>query len=314
MSVAGHKRRRSALGSATPPAARGPARAREWGGERPERAGERHGNFDLWPQVDPVAPARSSGVAFARVFCDPRLACAPANLFAGAAVLDVGCGAGYASIEVAARGAHSVLGVDIDAALVAKARSLLRYVRAAAAPPPPPPQPPPTLPASVLACQRWRAPPPLPAPPHLQLPPAADAAAAAAGLARTRFLCADWVRGGGGLAPAPATFDVVLCFNVTKWVHLNGGDDALRALLFKAHEALRPGGHLLLVAQAWGSYARSRHLCHAFAAALPRLRLRPAHFLDFALDEVGFRLHSAVAVPRPSSPGTAQLLVLRKAA
>jgi SAM-dependent methyltransferase len=135
-----------------------------------------------------------------------------------------------------------------------------------------------------------------------------------AGLARTRFLCADWVRGGGGLAPAPATFDVVLCFNVTKWVHLNGGDDALRALLFKAHEALRPGGHLLLVAQAWGSYARSRHLCHAFAAALPRLRLRPAHFLDFALDEVGFRLHSAVAVPRPSSPGTAQLLVLRKAA
>ena len=134
-----------------------------------------------------------------------------------------------------------------------------------------------------------------------------------------RFLVQDFVgRGGGGSGGgwtlAPASFDVVLCFNVTKWVHLNGGDDAVRALLFKAHEALRPGGHMLLIAQGWASYIKSRHLCHAFAAQLARIRLRPAQFLEFALEEVGFRLHSAVAVPRPVSAGTSQLLVLRKEA
>lgn len=282
--------------------------AAEWGGERPERPEARHGAFDLWPNLDPVSPARGRGPDAAmayRAFRDPRLAAAPASLFPGAAVLDIGCGAGYASIECATRGAQSVLGVDIDMDLIGKARMLLRYCRAA-----------PLayagarsdagafLPVSILTCQRWRAPPPLPHTAHAQ------PGGTASGLARVRFLCQDFI--GSGWTAAPASFDVALCFNVTKYVHLGGGDEAVRALFFRVHEALRPGGHLLLIAQAWPSYAKSRLGCLAFAAQLPRIRLRPAHFLEFLIEEVGFKLDAALRTPRPTSSGTVPLLILRK--
>ncbi len=101
--------------------------------------------------------------------------------------------------------------------------------------------------------------------------------------------------------------------NVTKFVHLNGGDDAAAALLQRAHELLRPGGHLLLVAQRWESYAKHRHLVHGFAGAMARMRLRPGDFLRFLLDEVGFaRVRAAVTARKPASAGTTQLLVLQK--
>lgn len=140
-------------------------------------------------------------------------------------------------------------------------------------------------------------------------------------LARVHFLCQDFVEGGGGgsrgggaVTIPPASFDVVTLFNVTKYVHLNGGDEAVRSLLSRAHAALRPGGRLLLIAQDWESYGRSRHLCVGFSAQYGRIRFKPADFLSFLLEEVGFRrLHAAVRVRKPASRhGTSQLLVLEK--
>lgn len=140
-------------------------------------------------------------------------------------------------------------------------------------------------------------------------------------LARVHFLCQDFVEGGGGgsrgggaVTIPPASFDVVTLFNVTKYVHLNGGDEAVRSLLSRAHAVLRPGGRLLLIAQDWESYGRSRHLCVGFSAQYGRIRFKPADFLSFLLEEVGFRrLHAAVRVRKPASRhGTSQLLVLEK--
>lgn len=153
--------------------------------------------------------------------------------------------------------------------------------------------------------------------------PAAPAPAPAplARLERVHFLCQDFVEGGGGGARGsgavtipPASFDIVTLFNVTKYVHLNGGDEAVRSLLSRAYAALRPGGRLLLIAQDWESYGRSRHLCVGFSAQYARIRFKPADFLPFLLEEVGFRrLHAAVRVRKPASRhGTSQLLVLEK--
>jgi len=151
--------------------------------------------------------------------------------------------------------------------------------------------------------------------PESAQPPTAPIAAEAealARLARVRFLCQDVLSSGGWGLPAEH-FDVLVCFNVTKYVHLNGGDDAVRRLLVRCYELLKPGGRLLLIAQPWPSYKKHRHLCLSFAASFGRIRFKPAEFLPFLLEEVGFtHLEAAVRVRKPVSGGTSELLVLRK--
>ncbi len=44
---------------------------------------------------------------------------------------------------------------------------------------------------------------------------------------------------------------------MTKWVHLNRGDAGLQALFASFHNALAPGGLLLLEPQPWRSYRKA---------------------------------------------------------
>ncbi len=53
------------------------------------------------------------------------------------------------------------------------------------------------------------------------------------------------------------TFDTIICFSVTKWIHLNGGDEALQALLARVHSLLAPNGRFILEPQQWVSYRKA---------------------------------------------------------
>ncbi|KAF6250324.1 Bicoid-interacting protein 3-domain-containing protein, partial [Scenedesmus sp. NREL 46B-D3] len=77
-------------------------------------------------------------------------------------------------------------------------------------------------------------------------------------LTRVSFKAGNWLEQGC----ASNKYEVVTCFSVSKWVHLNWGDDGLIKLFHKFYRCLAPGGLLVLEAAALevlpGSGAQAR--------------------------------------------------------
>ena len=101
------------------------------------------------------------------------------------------------------------------------------------------------------------------------------------------------------------SIDTVLCLSVTKWVHLNGGDAALKALFDRLRDALAPGGLLILEPQPWRSYRKALQkrgvAAELHSTVLSELQLRPLSLPRY-LSQHGFRLVRELQVP-PSTRG-----------
>jgi len=67
-----------------------------------------------------------------------------------------------------------------------------------------------------------------------------------------RFSCGNILDSNFGLDK----YDVVFCMSVTKWIHLNWGDDGIRRLFAKVHQLLQSGGLFILEPQAFETYKR----------------------------------------------------------
>ncbi len=62
------------------------------------------------------------------------------------------------------------------------------------------------------------------------------------------------------LANITAEYDTIIAFSITKWIHLNFGDQGLKRFLKRIYQTLLPGGRLILEPQPWSSYRLKRRM------------------------------------------------------
>ncbi|KAK7037992.1 Bin3-type SAM domain-containing protein [Favolaschia claudopus] len=217
---------------------------------------------------------------------DPRLELLPPGTFKGKCVLDVGCNEGWVSCEIAqSHGALKVVGVDIDDSLVRAAWRRRRTVWSAQGPPSEDAEPattttrkrkrmetagePDYFPAS---CAHSHGPLPIP-PSSPELFPH-----------NVSFRTADWVN--DAIPEDAIGYDIVLGFSITKWIHLNGGDAALRTFFTRVATVLQPGGLFIVEPQAWETYRNAKRMDKRLRETAQGLALRPDDFPQL-LAEVG---------------------------
>lgn len=109
----------------------------------------------------------------------------------------------------------------------------------------------------------------------------------------------DFVDAAAYRGTALGTFDVVLLLSVTKWVHLNSGDEGMLALFKHIRSILNEGGYLVVEPQPMSNYARASKRNKELRETYKNIQIKPPfdeelkaqgfeRILEFERDEEGF--------------------------
>ncbi|XP_058821850.1 probable RNA methyltransferase CG1239 [Topomyia yanbarensis] len=174
------------------------------------------------------------------------------HLITGKRVLDIGCNNGSLTILIALHcQPTSVVGIDIDGDLIGSARRHLT--------------------AKLKSCLAEK----------IDTTP----------LKSVEFRRANYVYQDEELLKnEKPQFDVIFCLSVTKWIHLNFGDAAIKLTFRRVFRQLCDGGIFVLEAQPWSSYKRKKKLTPQIYENFKQIQFRPDEFCRFLMgDEIGFR-------------------------
>ncbi|VDK36850.1 unnamed protein product [Taenia asiatica] len=94
------------------------------------------------------------------------------------------------------------------------------------------------------------------------------------------------------------TYNTILAFSVTKWIHLNYGDAGLMRFFRRVFNLLKPGGHFLLEPQPKTSYKNSRFTIKQ-QENYKTMTIDPSNLEPILLD-IGFSYFDKIKVPRPN--------------
>ncbi|KAL4563907.1 hypothetical protein LXL04_027955 [Taraxacum kok-saghyz] len=206
---------------------------------------------------------------------DPRIKIMKKEWFEGKTCLDIGCNSGLITITIAKNfGCKKIIGVDIDSARIEDAHWNLRKI--------------------VKMSERKNQ--------LLMVDKSKDAETNAITITtstdkttseisgdlfnRVSFKKDNFVQ---SFSTPGEKYDTILCLSVTKWVHLNWGDEGLITLFSKVYRLLEPGGVFILEPQPWKSYVSNRQVSEVASANYKNLEIFPDKFQEILLDKIGFR-------------------------
>ncbi|KAG9455052.1 hypothetical protein H6P81_007956 [Aristolochia fimbriata] len=195
---------------------------------------------------------------------DPRLAVLKKEWFEGRRCLDIGCNQGLMTISIAKKfSCESIVGVDIDGTLIETAKWNLRRVVKKEQ-------------SEVTKTSEKE---------HGSQDKVSESSVRSL-IDRVSFWKENIVQNEHAFSDQ---YDTILCLSVTKWIHLNWGDDGLITLFAKIWNLLRPGGTLILEPQPWSSYKRNRLVSEVASMNFKNILLEPSCFPEILLDKIGFR-------------------------
>ena len=207
---------------------------------------------------------------------DPRLRAFAPEWFSNKVACDVGCNEGLLSLTIATSYApREMVCIDIDSDLVRQAQRKLQELRVHSA-------------RQASTAERGGA--------------VGTLANRGQALGGVEFRCANAVEYNFGVEK----FDVILMMSVTKWIHLNWGDEGLKRVFVNAYAALAPGGALIIEPQPWRSYKqafrKNKHNVPAeWKSHYGAIELKPDMFESYLKSVVGFRTIQRLALEPPTA-------------
>lgn len=226
---------------------------------------------------------------------DLRLKCLKKEWLEGKDVLDLGCNVGHVTLTIARDfSPRIIMGIDIDTGLIKAAKNNLRYYVNSPVSVPGTSEQGVDFPLSFSITSG-----PLAAPVVLDLEKDAGFPH------NVVFKQENYVPDSSEvLLKQKPMYDVILCLSLTKWIHLNWGDEGLKLMFKRIFLHLRPGGKLILEPQPFSSYKKKKNLTEKIRANYDAMRFRPEHFVDFLLsDLVGFATFEVLEIPQHKSSG-----------
>ncbi|ESO82621.1 hypothetical protein LOTGIDRAFT_109009 [Lottia gigantea] len=221
---------------------------------------------------------------------DIRLEFFDIEWFKGKDVLDIGCNVGHLTILVAKKlSPKMIVGIDIDSSLISAARKNIRYYVEAQE------KEKPVFPVSNNVVFG-----PMEAPPLIKC----SRSESSIFPQNIVFKQGNYVlENEDQLSLVKEEYDTILALSISKWIHLNNGDEGIKIFFKRIHKHLRPGGRLILEPQPWASYKKRKNLTPNINYNFQNIKLKPEQFRDYLLAEVGFHKCEVIDVVNHKAKG-----------
>lgn len=228
-------------------------------------------------------------------------------IFANKDILDIGCNIGHITLSVARDfGARTVTGIDIDPKLIAIARKNIKHYVKTVENSPRPDGTPDSKSATCYKSSSEFFPISLPilyGP--IDIPGFHDTHKGRGFPNNVTFKQCNYVLEDESLLSLEQPqFDIILCLSITKWIHLNWGDNGIKLAFRRMYEQLRPGGKLIVEPQHWASYKSKKKLTETIYKNYNSIEFFPDKFREYLLSPaVGFAKSEILGYPQHRSSG-----------
>lgn len=96
-------------------------------------------------------------------------------------------------------------------------------------------------------------------------------------------------------------FDVITCLNVSKWIHLNFGDNAIKLLFLNVYNLLEENGIFIFQFQNWKSYKKRKTLSDHIHKNFINIKLRPEKFEEYLNLTYNFKIIKKISTTDKSN-------------